>query len=36
MGYRKVGWLEQILYVFEAALERRWQWITGEDEKEEA
>jgi hypothetical protein len=30
MGYRKVRFLEQLLYIIEAALERRWKWITGE------
>ena len=28
MGYRKVRPLEQILYLIEAFLERRWEWIT--------
>ena len=30
MGYRKVGFLEQLLYIIEAMLARRWKWITGE------
>lgn len=31
MGYRKVGFLEQLLYIIEAMLERRWKWITGQN-----
>ena len=27
MGYRKVGWLEQICYVFEYLIRERWNWI---------
>lgn len=34
MGYRKVGFLEQILYVIEAALRIRGEWIFGSNEKE--
>ena len=30
MGYRKVSILEQLLYIMEATLERRWKWITRE------
>lgn len=30
MGYRKVSFLEQLLYIIEAALERRWKWIARE------
>lgn len=29
MGYRKVSFLEQILYVIEAAMKKRWKWIFG-------
>lgn len=32
MGYRKVSYLEQILYVLKAAAEKRWKWITGKDD----
>ena len=28
MGYRKVRSLEQILYLIEDFLKRRWEWIT--------
>lgn len=27
MGYRKVSALEQILYIIEAVLKKRWEWI---------
>ena len=30
MGYRKVRPLEQILYLIEDFLKRRWEWITKE------
>lgn len=30
MGYRKVRSLEQILYLIEDFLKRRWEWITKE------
>lgn len=35
MGYRKVGFLEQLLYIIEAALEIRAKWIFGERKKDD-
>jgi hypothetical protein len=34
MGYRKVRPLEQILYLIEAFLKRRWEWITKESDRD--
>ena len=33
MGYRKVGILEQIIYLITGCIRRRWEWIFGGDSK---
>lgn len=32
MGYRKVGWFEQIIYVLCGCIRARWNWIFGNKE----
>lgn len=34
MGYRKVGWFEQLLYIIEQRNRRFWRWVFGEERKD--